>query len=414
MLDNIWAAPLLGAIVGLGIGVAVGTRGSSEDPWTISVERSRETFANTLALIFTALSIVLALASVASQGVASRFGSRALRIYARRSVDRWIISLFAMSAMFVFVMQFNMRRLDEGAPAPSVALVTAALLLVVTGSSVVWYVASLIRWFRVDRVAGRLGELVLSVAHELASQRHPQATAVEGLPERPDSAVDLLAPATGHIAEIDVDVILDRCREHDVSVVISLPIGYPVVEGQPIGWTELRDGASGDAPRRVVAGSVDVARRREVLLSIEYPLAALSDAAIIALSTGTNDPNSACEVIEEMIFLFHELAPVPLGPYVASLGDGGPSVTVAGRNFGELVELATMQICHYGNSDPYVTEWLRRLATSLQVLDLGPVDRRRVDAFAARIPDQTTAASGTTASGYLDDGGRAVTAKPAS
>jgi uncharacterized membrane protein len=197
--------------------------------------------------------------------------------------------------------------------------------------------------------------------------------------------VDLLASESGHIAEIDVDVLLERCREYDVSVVISLPIGYPVVAGQAIGWAERRNELVEVVPRSVIAESVDIARRREVLHSIEYPLAALSDVAIIALSAGVNDPNSACEVIEEMIFLFHELAPLPLGSYRVSSHDGWPWIVVSGRSFGELIELATKQICHYGSSDPHVAEWLRRLVASLRVLDLDDADRAHVEALAASL-----------------------------
>jgi uncharacterized membrane protein len=149
--DNQWLMPAIGAISGLVLSRIVGTGGGTEDdPWTVTVDRSRDTLIAALGLVFTALSIVLALASVAAQGVVGRYGSRVLRIYARRSPDRYVIAMFAMAAMFILSEQFQLRRLDPADPAPIAGLTISVVLLVITGSIVIWYIATVIRWFRVD------------------------------------------------------------------------------------------------------------------------------------------------------------------------------------------------------------------------------------------------------------------------
>ena len=155
-----------------------------------------------------------------------------------------------------------------------------------------------------------------------------------------------------------------------------------VVENETIGWMSSRTGAQ---PERPIAENVDVSRTRELAESIEYGLFALVDIAIIALSPAVNDPNSAVEVIEEMSFLFAEIAKDPLGPYVVPDTDSWPCVVVKARTFGELVELATTQIVLYGLSDPKVVTALRRFAASLDLLDLGDTDQRYVDEFAGKL-----------------------------
>lgn len=113
--DNVWLLPALGAVTGFALAMTIGTGGGpEEDPWTISVDRSRDTLFATLGLTFTALGIVLALASVAAQNVVGRFGSRVLRIYARRSADRWVIAAFSLTAMFILTEQFQLRIVDRG------------------------------------------------------------------------------------------------------------------------------------------------------------------------------------------------------------------------------------------------------------------------------------------------------------
>jgi len=377
-----WIAPLVGAAVGTVAGLVVGTRAADSAPWTVSVDRSRDIMGNALALVFASMSIVLALASVAAQGVSNKFGSRALRIYARRSADRWVIATFAMAASFILTVQYDMRRLDAGAPAPSIALSGAMVLLIITAWTVMWYVASLIRWFRVDRVAQDIANVVRRSAAGQARARDG-GVGVTRLPPRSVAAVDLLAPATGHIAEIDADVLLEHCRAHDVSVVISRPIGAPVVAGQPIGWVE-RSSDGDPLTGALTAHSIDISQSRELRNSVEYGLTALTDIAIIALSPAVNDPNTAAEVTEELTFLFHDLAKIPLGPYALTSPEG-QQVVVWARTFGDLVEYATTQLLEYGLNDPFSRLALQRFATSLQPLDLSTDDRIQVDTFAARV-----------------------------
>ncbi|MGI9603113.1 MAG: DUF2254 family protein [Acidimicrobiales bacterium] len=382
--DNVWFLPALGGLSGLLLAAAIGTGGGAEqDPWTISVDRSRDTLFASLALVFTALSIVLALASVAAQNVVGRFGSRVLRIYARRSADRWVIAIFGMASMFILTEQFQLRRLEPDAPAPIAGLAISVVLLVATGATVIWYIASLIRWFRTDRAVAGVVKAARETARDTA--RHRRGTVPTSVPERPDDAIDLPAHRSGHLAEVDTEALLEACRRVDALAVIHGPIGVPVIAGEPLGWAVIRKPDDELAPAKRVAESIDVSGTRELEQSLEYYIVALVDVAILALSPAINDPNSAVEVIEEMSFLFHELVDLPLGPYAVPDTDTTPGVVVLASTFGQLVELATEQILTYGLTDPNVRLALRRFAVSLQHLGLDDADRAHVDTFAAQV-----------------------------
>lgn len=81
--------PAVGAVVELTFAKVVGTGSGNEvSQRAILVDRVRDWMIASFGLTFTALSIVLALASVAAQNVVSRFGSRTLRIYIQHSVQR--------------------------------------------------------------------------------------------------------------------------------------------------------------------------------------------------------------------------------------------------------------------------------------------------------------------------------------
>jgi uncharacterized membrane protein len=205
------------------------------------------------------------------------------------------------------------------------------------------------------------------------------------MPERPDNSTSLRAPKSGHLAEVDTDKLLEACNELDAIVVIDRKLGDPVVENEPIGWLAGKGSLTETLPVSRVARMIDVSRTRELGQYIEYGIVAMVDVAIMALSPAINDPNSALEVIEEMSFLFPEIAQVPLGPYAVPDNESWPRVVVMSRTFGEYVELATTQIVLYGITDPNVDMALRRFATSLELLELNDSDRRYVNEFADKL-----------------------------
>jgi len=382
--DNQWLLPTLGALVGLLLAMIVGTGGGPETHrWTVTVDRSRDTLIAALGLAFTALSIVLALASVAAQNVVSHFGSRTLRIYLRASADRWVIGVFVLAATFILTEQFQLRRLDPDSPAPVAGLTLSVVLLVITGATLIWYISSVIGWFRVDKTIARIMKIESETIRSLVRAR--EGSVPTSIPERPAGATDLLAPRSGYLAEIDTDMMLDVCGSHEVTVVITPSIGMPIVETQPIGWVLSVEPQDEGQPEIHVARRIDVSGTRELGHLLEYGLTALVDIAIIALSPAVNDPNTAVEVIEKMSFLFPRLARAPLGPYAVPDNDSLPRIMVNSRSFGELVELAMTQIVMYGVTDPNVARSLQRFADSLDLLDLGDADRRYVDAFAAQL-----------------------------
>ncbi|MGI9623828.1 MAG: DUF2254 family protein [Acidimicrobiales bacterium] len=379
--DNNWVLPALGGVIGVLLALAVGTGGGTEDAgWTVTVDQSRDTLLQLLALLFTALSIVLALASVAAQNVVNRFGSRTLRLYLRRSPERYLVAMFCVTAAFVIVEQFQLRKLPSDGPAPVAGLVISVILLILTATLLIAYVASVVRWFRVDRAVVGLRRAVLDAAASAARTRQGRSVQTS-MPTRPEDAIDLLARQSGFVAEIDGKAVLDQLGEADALAAITQHLGSAVVEGEPIGWIAAQPGDATALPKISVDDVVDVATTRELVDSIEYGLVGMVDIAILALSPAVNDPNTAVEVIEEMSFLLHALDQEALGPHAAPDDQSTPRVVVSARSFGELVELATTQIVLYGNSDPMVDAALQRMARSLRSLKLSDEDRRAVKRF---------------------------------
>jgi uncharacterized membrane protein len=379
-----WLLPAIGAVGGIALAVIIGSDAVPDtSDWTVSVDRARDTLMSLLGLAFTSLSIVLALISASSQNIVGRYGSRVLRVYLRRSRDRQVIAIFAFTATFMLTEQFQMRTLDPDSQAPAAGIVVSVLLLMLTGVSLIAYISSAVRWFRVDRSAAGVIEAERRLVHH--AERVRRSSVPASLPERPDAATDLLASRSGYLAEVDTGKILSICGSTETIVVITAPPNEAVVVHQPIGWAaNAGSGISSQVATRI-ATRIDIADDRVLTEGVDFGIIALVDIAIIALSPAINDPNSAVQVIDEMSFVFAELTDWPVGPYATSDDDSGPRVIVNGRSFGELVELATTQIVLYGITDPNVVKALRKLAASLDLLELSDDDRRYVDEFAAKL-----------------------------
>jgi len=78
------------------------------------------------------------------------------------------------------------------------------------------------------------------------------------------------------------------------------------------------------------------------------------DMAIMALSPSVNDPNTAVQVIDQMMFLFPGLSQFRSGPVSRLDGNGVQRVIVQGWTLGDYVRIATEQIVKYSGGDPAV------------------------------------------------------------
>jgi uncharacterized membrane protein len=143
-------------------------------------------------------------------------------------------------------------------------------------------------------------------------------------------------------------------------------------------------------PPDQVADMIGITEERELDRAVGYGLFVMVDMAIMALSPGINDPNTAVQVIEQMTFLFPQLAQVRLGPVGRTDAEGVQRVAVRAPTLGDYLEMATAQIVLYSGGDPVVIQTLGHFARVLEGLDLSGGDREAVDTFAARVRGLTT------------------------
>jgi uncharacterized membrane protein len=124
------------------------------------VDRARDTLLAALAIVFTGLGIVMALAAMISQNAASRFSIRLLRIQQRRARDKLVIGVFTMTAAFIVTTQVTIRSLAGDRLAPAAGLMVSALLVILSGATIIWYISATMRSLRLDRTMQQITRLI--------------------------------------------------------------------------------------------------------------------------------------------------------------------------------------------------------------------------------------------------------------
>lgn len=388
-----WLVPTAAIALGVLMALVAGTFGQNPDPesWTISVARARDSLMSLLSLVFAGMSIVLAVGSVTTQNVVSRFSLRMLRIYQRELRDKAVIGSFALAASFIMIEQIRLRDQEPTDLAPIPGVTISLVLIFLSGVSTIWYLSALSAWFRVDRTTRRVAKTALRNARALERRYTDFDPAPRSLLERPETFAPVLAPRSGHLSGLDFDKLYERAVNDDITIVFTQLDGTAVLRGEPIGWTSSRHSRPTNAiPVPDVGEAVDITPSLTLEGAVDYRIVVLVDIAIMALSPAVNDPNTAVQVVDEMVFLFAELAAVELGPAVLRDEAGEARIVVDAMTFGDYLDLATEQIALYGLSDPAVRRSLERLVQVLSALDLSDEGRLAVERLRCRMTGQVS------------------------
>ena len=386
--ENQWLLPVAGSVLGVLLAILMGQVGSDPDPatWSVTIAEARNSVLSALSILFAGLSIVMALGSVTIQNVIGRFSLRLLRIYIRNPWDKAVIAVFALAATFILTAWFQLSALPSDALAPPGSIITGLVLLFISGAMIIWYISALTSWFRIDRTVHHVSRLILRAAQNIERQYQAYTPLSETNFETPPNAVAVLAHRSGYLMEVDTEGLFDLAARYEVEIVIDRRTGLSVVRGEAIGWIagEQLTGKDLPPPDRLLE-MIDIAEVRELERAVGYGISVLVDIAIMALSPGVNDPNTAVQVIEEMIFLFPELAQIKLGSVGRADAEGIQRVAVKVATLGDYIELATTQIVIYSGGDPAVIMALEHLVRVLQGLDLNPYDHKAVEVLDARV-----------------------------
>ena len=248
--ENQWLLPLLGAVAGALLAVALSEVDRDPDPgeWAITVSRARDTLMSILAILFAGLAIVLSLAAMTAQTVASRFSLRLVRVYLRGLADKTVLAIFVATTVFIVIEQARMASLGADELAPRVSVYVSASLLIVSGGAIIWYINHVLQAIRVDRTVRRVTAQARRTAAAVDRRREHYDTAPSSALDPPPDSDPLVASASGYVTSIDIAALGEVAATADLTLGITPPVGSFVVVGEPLGWVvstgtgDLNDG----------------------------------------------------------------------------------------------------------------------------------------------------------------------------
>ena len=382
--ENQWLLPLSGAVVGTVLALLVGDAGEDAADWAVTIDRARDTLMGWLSIVFAGFAIVLAVGSLTIQNVVGRFGLRMYRIYQRDLRDRFVIAVFALTSTYIVTEQVLLRGHQPDDPVPVVGFTVGIGLLLLSGLALLWYITTVVEWFRVDFTAKRVARLVLTAARGAAAQRSGSVPVSSEQLARPDDAHVVPAPRSGFLESPDNEVLMEQATRQGWRLAFLHEPGDTISKGDPIGWLAghlpTMESVEHDA-----LGRLTVSDSRSMRDSPAYGIAVLVDVAIMALSPAVNDPHTAVEVVERLHILLPELADFEMGPYGFKDGEDNLRLVRHQKTFGDHVRAATEQILLYGHTDPAVLRVMDRLTNTLERLDLQPGDAAAVGELRASL-----------------------------
>ena len=336
--------------------------------------------------------IVFSAVFVAAQIQTSSYSPR---LAARLRRDRVVIAGLALptatASYSLFALATIGREADRSGEsvAPALTVGVALLLALVTIGA---FVALVQRAFDSTQIGGILRGLMRR-AHHVIEDVHPRTGVPGELAQVRDGAVDEIRhdgpPAV--LAAVDRSALLRLADQSGAFVEVVPSIGHYVGPDAP---TLRLLGAQREADAALARRVLVLARQRTMDQDPAFALRMFVDIAIRGLSPAVNDPTTAVQAIDRIETLLVELHGRHLGAGVVVDAGGAPRGSFPVPDWGEYVDLALIEIRHYGAGSAQVARRLRALHDHLLELVDEPqrprieLERRLLeDQLAERFPD---------------------------
>jgi uncharacterized membrane protein len=362
-----WAPVLAANVVAVILALALPRldEALSEDlPITLST--AEQMFGAIAAGMITFTGIVFSAVLVAAQIQTSAYSPR---LAARLRRDGVVIASLALStatASYALVALAAVGRQSDRLESQSAPAVTVLLALVLALLTFGGFVALVQRAFDSTQIGGILRGLLRS-AHRVIEDVHGGRAAEPGelaslMGEDEPQVTVLHSGRPGVVASVDREALARLARETGSFVEVVPMVGRYITPGQPV--LRLR-GTRGQPDPGLAHRVLVLARQRTVDQDPAFVLRMLVDVAIRGLSPAVNDPTTAVQAIDRIEAILVQLHGHSPGPSLVRAADGEPLGVVPAPTWDAYLNLALMEIRHYGAGSAQVARRLHALHEQL-------------------------------------------------
>lgn len=343
---------------------------------TITVDGARSVISTVAGGIITMASLVFSLTFVALTLMSQQLGPRLIQIFMRDRFAQFTFGSFTGSFLFcLFVLAVTgTGKIGEFVPVFSTLLVIIAAIA--SFCMMLLYINHVANSIQADTLIARLGHQLGAAIDKLLVRTRTDQRSADREDDTGDDVKQLIddleaselvveAEASGYVAALDTDALVDLLTKHDLRAATLVRPGHFVTRGLTLIKVDKKPGDDEfDAFCEDVREVFDVENIRSLSEAGEFEVNALVEVALRALSPGINDSYTANASIDQLVSAISSIAESPLKPRLVRDVDDHPRLLLYSQGFSHFINTAFHPIRHAARDNPLV---LSRLINACRV-----------------------------------------------
>ncbi len=326
-------------------------------------DSSRAILSAIAASSITVLGVIFSITIVALTLASQQYSPRVLRSFMRDRGSQVVMGVLTGIYVFALLLLRTITDTERGDPfIPELAVNVAILYALIGVGAIIYFI---------HHIASRIQAeaIIVDIAREtgpLLARRFPDGIGdPASVPPTEAEGRAVLAAESGYVGIIEGDSLMRVAREAQVLIRIERALGTFVAEGETIA-TVVPAERCDDRVRDAVAGAVSLSAKRLLRQDVGFGLSMIVDVVVKALSSGINDPATACVGVQHLGALLRRAADEPDAASARCDRDGRALIVAPAIAFADLLSVVFDGIRHYGRSHPTVVAAsaaaLRRIA----------------------------------------------------
>jgi uncharacterized membrane protein len=361
---SFWFVPALVVVASMALGMAlVAVDGTQATDLGVGLPRlfgagaagSRAMLSAIATSMITVAGVVFSITMVTLSLTSTQYSPRVLRNFMRDRPTQVVLGIFLGIFAYCLVVLRTIRGGDEGTFIPSLSVLGGMAYAFVGIGTLIFFIhhialsiqaASIVQRIASDTASAMDHVFPAQAEGQARAQPHPAAVCL------PLRWIAVTAPRTGYVQAVHLEALLQLGDDCGRIVRLCVPVGGYVAKGTKL----LEVGGDGELDEPSVRGAraaVAIGRQRNVEQDPEFGLQQLVDIALRALSTGVNDPTTACLCVRGIGTLLADLA-ARQQPACLHFCSGTPRVIAPVPAFGDVVQAALGPVLRHARGDVQV------------------------------------------------------------
>ncbi|MFC7956393.1 DUF2254 domain-containing protein [Rhodococcoides kroppenstedtii] len=335
-----------------------------------------------LGVAATSFSITISVLATTS----STYGPRLVRNFMADRGNQVVLGIFGATFLYSLMVLRSIRSLDADGDTfvPDIAVNVAVLLAVVDVGVLVYFIHHIAQSVQVGTLSARVRQELRDAVDLLHPEDPPTGLADVGEATLPPRRATVRATRAGVVLGIDDAAAVALATRHDLTLVLRCRPGDHVLDGDPV--VDIHGGAEPSDVVTTVSELVDLGDERTPRQDILFAVEQLTEIAVRALSTGTNDPYTARNAFDDLSSELARLASRPTPPAVRTVA-GRPRLVTTHVRVTECVDHVLDAVRLYAMSSPLVVRAGIRTAERIGTATTSPDVASRVSVHLARLAE---------------------------